>query len=460
VCTGACAALLLALPVLSPQPSRASEESFGDQPAGPSVDSLGSALSRAVDVPEEEPSLFPRLKQALQGLPPFIADTDLRARARTFYFPLRQPSGVDAWAWALGGKVQYRSGWLAEHLQIGAGLYMSYPLAADDPLALTQLLRIDEKGYTIFGEAFVKLRHREIDLTLYRQELELPWVNRADTRMTPNSFEAYLFEGTHEKVGRFHDVDWVAGYVSDIRPRFADDFVPMAQAAGALDSNQGLWAAGAQFEPLAKVAGSKMHIGLYNYYVKDVLHITYLALDFQRDFVNGWAMRNQVQVTWQSSAGGRDLTGERFDTGVASLRSAVSKAGLTLWTGLSTTAKSEDIRSPWGTYPGFLSMMQSDFDRAGEFAWMFGLSYDFSAVGVPGLSGFTQYGKGNGGQDARTGVGNADEREVNLTVDYKIGEGRLRGLWFRARGSILDVQRTEATAYQVRLTINYDIPIL
>jgi hypothetical protein len=54
----------------------------------------------------------------------------------------------------------------------------------------------------------------------------------------------------------------------------------------------------------------------------------------------------------------------------------------------------------------------------------------------------------------------ADEQEIDLTVDYKIEEGRWRGFWLRLRGSALDIDGAEDTAWQVRVILNYSLPIL
>jgi hypothetical protein len=453
-----CVLALLAL--LLGRSARAAEDAFEDRPAGDSVESLDSALSRAVEKDERKRTLFPRAKRFLQRFPPFIAATELVYQARTYYLPLKKPDGSTAYAWTLGGKLRYRSGWWRDTVQLGFGLYQSYKLTADDPLALTQLLQPGERSYTVAGEALLRLRWRELEASLYRQELVLPWVNKSDSRMTPNSFQGYLVRGKHEKVGWFQNLDWVAGWISDIRPRFDDEFISMGARAGALDSNQGMWLAGAQFDPSSDIAGAKLHVGLYNYFVKDVLHISYGAVDFLRDLPGDWQLRTQWQVSWQSSAGGTELTGEHFDTGVVSMRSALSYAGVTGWLGFSVTRDTEDIRSPWGTYPGFLSMMNSDFNAAGETAWMVGGSYDFAGLGLPNLSAFFQYARGTGGRDTETGADRADEQELNLTFDYKIKEGRWRGLWFRVRGSLLGVEGAESLGHEFRVLLQYDIPVL
>jgi hypothetical protein len=61
--------------------------------------------------------------------------------------------------------------------------------------------------------------------------------------------------------------------------------------------------------------------------------------------------------------------------------------------------------------------MVKDFYQAGEDAWLVGLSYDFSHVGMDGLSSFFNYANGN------TSAASPDEEEFDITVDYRFKKG-------------------------------------
>jgi hypothetical protein len=446
------ARLVILLAIASwPQSLPAAESSFEDRPAGESVENLDSPLTRAIEERERLQTLFPRLKRRMQLFPNFVADTELTLNFRSFYFPLRKRDGRDAYAWTAGGKLAFRSGWWKERLQIGAGLYTSFPLAADDPEALTQLLREDERGFAVLGEAYLRLRWRDVEATLFRHELDLPYVNRNDSRMAPNSFQGVTAKGIARGVPWLHRVDWVAGYLSDIRPRNDKEFISMSEQAGAVGTNEGMLLAGVQFQPLKNLS-----LGGYNYWVKDTFNTGYLAGDYLWKLNADWATRFQGQFTHQASVGDEFIGS--FRTWVASGRIATSFRGFTGWLAFSKTDDEERIRSPYGSYAGYISLMQSDFNQAGERAWSVGLSVAPKAI--PGWSGFFQYARGDGGFDPLTLVEGADEQEFDLTVDYEIKEGRWRGFWLRLRGSALDAKGEENTAWPVRVIPNYTLPIL
>ena len=99
------------------------------------------------------------------------------------------------------------------------------------------------------------------------------------------------------------------------------------------------------------------------------------------------AAEGQVQVITTAVAvfRGRTLDGE-FDTYVFGGNAAASYQGAILSLAFSTTGSGSDIRSPYGSYPGYISLMLRDFNRADEDAWLVGLSYNLKFLGLDGLS--------------------------------------------------------------------------
>ena len=169
-----------------------------------------------------------------------------------------------------------------------------------------------------------------------------------------------------------------------------------------------------------------------------------------------WRLRLESQATHQASVGNEQI-GD-FSTWVVDARVAVTFRALTGWLAASQTGDGDDIRSPYGAYPGLVSLMQSDFNRAGEFAWVLG------AAAAPKLwpawSGFIQLARGTGGFDRLTERDGVAEQSVDLTVDYRVQRGMWKGLWFRVRGSVLDSEGSPHLAWQVRLILNYTLPVL
>ena len=120
--------------------------------------------------------------------------------------------------------------------------------------------------------------------------------------------------------------------------------------------------------------------------MKDTFNTAYLAGDYLWRLNADWGMRFGAQFTHQASVGD-ELLGD-FQTWVVGGRVAASFRGVTGWFAFSRTDDEKGILSPYGSYAGYLSLMQSDFNRADEIAWAVGLSV--VPKPLPGWSAFFQ----------------------------------------------------------------------
>ena len=105
------------------------------------------------------------------------------------------------------------------------------------------------------------------------------------------------------------------------------------------------------------------------------------------------------------------------------------------------TGAGHTIQAPWGSFPGYLSLIQEDFQRANEKAVLVGAAYDFSKLVTPGLSAFANVAWGWDAIDPKTRAAAPDQTEYDLTVDYRppwLRPAFLQGMWLRVRGVILD----------------------
>jgi hypothetical protein len=286
-------------------------------------------------------------------------------------------------------------------------------------------------------------------MTGYRQTLDTPYVNRQDNRMTPNTFQGITL------LGRTPWFKYGAGYLTDMKPRNATDFISMGAAAGARGSDAGMALASVGIEPWRGLS-----IEAIDYVVSDVINIAYAEVGYVWRLSTELSLVLGVQFTDQRSVGDDRLTGTAFDARVVGAKATLRYAGAALSLAFSTTSSGANIRSPFGTYPGYVSLMDRNFNRAGEDAWLVGVDYDFGRLGAPGLSAFFNFASGTGARDPATGQPLANEREFDLTVDYRVGtKGWLEGLWFRARGALAqDGGRT--TEREIRLILNYEFPAL
>jgi hypothetical protein len=102
--------------------------------------------------------------------------------------------------------------------------------------------------------------------------------------------------------------------------------------------------------------------------------------------------------------------------------------------------------------------MVEDFDRAGENAWLIGLSYHFKRIGLKGLSAYTNYAYGN--TPDRGSFASADQSEWDMTVDYKPQSHLLDGLWLRLRRASVERNNSGNDLIDYRIILNYEMQFL
>ena len=169
--------VVLAAAFASPAP--AAERELEEAPPPSSASEIRTPIQRIItEAPRRRRALVPWFYQPLQKLPPFFADTQLEARFRTYSLRQDRTTDVLSEAWAMGGSIYYRSGWLAELFRAEVEGFTSQPIVAPDSKGGTLLLQPVQDGYGVLGIANGKLRYKGIELTGGRQYLDLPDLNR------------------------------------------------------------------------------------------------------------------------------------------------------------------------------------------------------------------------------------------------------------------------------------------
>jgi outer membrane OprD family porin len=396
--------------------------------------------------------LIPQLTEERQTWTPFFRDADLTLHLRTYYFNRTKPDDSVNEALAFGGWIGIKSGWLFDTFAMGATLYGSAPLYAPDDRDGTLLLQTGQKGYYVPGEAWGALRYKEYALlTGYRQLVDQAYINPQDNRMTPNTFEGVTLGGKVDMV------KYLVGYLWQIKPRNSDDFISLSEQAGAKGSNDGAGLAGVTVTP---IKGLKFDVS--NQYGVNTFNTIYGAADYLAPLGDVWKGRVGAQFTDQRAVGDGliDNAQTRFwATQQGGIQVQLMYKDLTLTTAFSITGAGNTIQAPWGSFPGYLSMIDQDFNRANEKAWLIGAAYDFSKVLTEGLSAYVKFAWGTDAINPATRQAAPNQGEYDFNVDYRppwITPTPLRGLWIRARAAVLDQQNAQVTGYQFRIIINWE----
>ena len=396
--------------------------------------------------------LFQPVREMLKPLPPFLANTDLKVNFRSYYFNRTNPDDTVNEAWAFGGRITYQSGWLLDTFSMGASLYGSAPLYAPDDRDGTLLLKPGQEGYYVPAEAWGALRYQEYALLKgYRQRVDQTYINSQDNRMTPNTFQGVTLGG------KVSWLQYLGGYLWKIKPRNADEFISMSQqAGGGADSNDGVGLLGVRLTPLPG-----LRIDLSNQYGVNTFNTFYAEAEYLMPLSENWKLRIGAQFTDQRAVGDALLPaadGKYWATQSGGARVQAIYRDLTLTGAFSITGAGNTIQNPWGSYPGYLSMIDQDFDRARESAVLVGAAYDFKAL----VTGPERQRQPRLGMGCHQSLHAAGRRPIKRSTTSPSTTGLpssvpvLQGMWFRARAAILDQQDAKTLGYQFRLTINWD----
>jgi len=376
---------------------------------------------------------------------PFIDDSKISAQARTFYLYRDKYDNSVSEAWAIGGSVAYTSGYLADLLRVGAVAYTSQPLYAPDGRDGTLLLKPGQEGYTVLGQIYGEVRFSDQLFGAFgRKEYNTPYINKNDSRMTPNTFEALTLYG--KSGGKDGAAEWRygGGYFSKIKERNSDEFVSMSVDAGAA-VERGVYVAGANFKQ------KDLSVGAINYYSDDIINIFYTEAKYALTPRN---LSLSAQFSDQKSTGEDLLTGTDFSTHQWGVKGDWGVGAAVLTLAYTDTADGATMRSPWSGYPGYTSVQVQDFFRAGESAVLLKAAYDLSNR-FKGASVYALWVHGSG---VEAPLFNEDEVDLNLQWNPDKATA-LRGMSFRLRlAHVMQRGGGDPDITDFRFIVNYDFP--
>lgn len=150
--------------------------------------------------------------------------------------------------------------------------------------------------------------------------------------------------------------------------------------------------------------------------------------------------------------------GGRIDSGALSGLFTYSLGGHAFGLGLQKMNGSTSMPFVNGTDPYLANYIQiNDFAEPGERSWQVRYDYDFSAVGIPGLTFMSRYVRGDQA-DAATASGGGQEWERNTDVGYVFQTGALKNVGVKWRNAAYRSSFARG-ADENRLIVSYTLPI-
>jgi hypothetical protein len=376
-------------------------------------------------------------------------DTEFYGQLRSYYLDSDNLNGSENQAWALGGSAGFKTGYFRDFFAFGATAYTSQRLYGPDDKDGTVLLAPGQHGYSVLGEAYGQFALTEgFMANVGLKEIDTPYIGRQDTRMTPNTFEAAVVQGSFDDSDGTPGWRFGAGYVDKIKQRNSDQFVSMAAAAGApAGVSRGVSFVGANYQV------GDLSIGGIDYYSSDIINIAYTEAKDAFALTEHLRLQLAAQYSYQQSVGDDLLMGHKFSAEQYGVKAELAFAGALLTAGYTGTGNGTNIQSPWNLATGYTVGLVGNFNRAGENASMLRAAYNFQVV--KNLSAWVLYLKGTR-PEAPTQYAQ-DEYDFNLR--WEETSGRLQGLTLVAfYAHVSQAGPAELHTDQFRLILYYSPP--
>lgn len=346
---------------------------------------------------------------------------------------------------ALGGYLKYETPWIEDMFNGGVAMYTSQPFPEtfnQTDRGGTRLLTSQNTGITVLGEAYAKANIQGVVASFYRQKINTPMINPNDSRMIPQTYEAYLLEYDED------DLRLIGGWIDKIKQRDSKHFKYLSEVSGDLDSSRrGMWMAGAEWAP------ESFESKAYYHAIPDYLQTSFFHLGATHPLGDDLSWRWLLLGLDQRSLGSQDAGG--FNVAEGGALAGVTVNGFSLDVGGTIVDDTTDVVA-WGSYPFFTDMMGFSNNRAGEKTLYLGTSYDFDRIGWTGFSSSLKASFATTPNEGRTA--SPDRNEIDLNMNYDFG-GEFEGLSILNRWAYLETE-DEREGVMVRLRLQYDFQLL
>ena len=332
------------------------------------------------------------------------------------------------------------------------------------------LLGVNNEGYSILGEAFIKY---EMDKTVFiggRQKVKNPMISSDDARMLPNLVETYSLTNKNlsdTTLAIAHTTKFAQGTFGRAYAASATaGNAQLSASAGysAVDSrnqvgdfvNMGTYAVGKATDGVTSISavytGVKgLKLQLWDFYAHDIMNTIYadasykMKLDSVTPFV-------AAQLIKQSEVGDKLLkntaisTNGELDSMYYAIKAGLSVSNFTAYVAYSATTENSDsdstnegsasssIISMWGGMPAYTQgMVTRHMFLAGTKATKVAASYSFKDMG-PDVKVVGYY--ANYDMHENNGYTEVDAKEVGFDIIYNTAWAK--GLQLRLRGNFAD----------------------
>lgn len=401
--------------------------------------------------------LLPLASASAEG---FIDDSKLKLQLRNVYFNenFRDEHGMSTRAartakserteWAQGFLLDYQSGFTPGTLGFGVdalGL-LGVKLDSGRGRSGTGLLPVHDDGRAAdeFASAGMTAKARIAKTTLKYGTLlpKTPVLVYNDARLVPQTYQ-----GTQISSTDIDNLTVTGGYLERFKLRDSSNSMPIVPDGYGGDKSGDFSYAGADYKLGKNIRLSYFYGELENFYRQSFAGI-------QHDLPLGAGVLTS-DLRYFNSVDSGSAYGGKIDNDMLSGSLSYAIVGHTLSAGYQTLSGEAGLPYVSGaTVYSFSNVGIGKFIEEDEKTWMLGYGYDFTRLGVPGLTFSTRYLSGNDGKSNTT----VKEWERDAEIAYVVQQGTFKGLGVKLRNYVYrsDFSRGRDSN---RIYLTYDIAL-
>ena len=202
-------------------------------------------------------------------------------------------------------------------------------------------------------------------------------------------------------------------------------------------------------------------IGAFDYYCDDVINIAYAEAKYTVRVTQKLGLLLAAQFTDQRSVGEDLLNGTSFSVNQVGVNTEMSYGGAVFTLAFTADSSGADLQNPWSSYPGYTSVQVEHFNHASESAFRVKGSYDFTGLGLEGVTAYTLFSHGWGRVNPSTNAPVPNENEWDVDLQWRPKWKFFKGLWFRTRYALVEQSEGPKNPIQkLRVIVNYDSGLL
>jgi len=349
---------------------------------------------------------------AADSISSMFADGKVKGEIRGYYMhgdrTMHGNVDADRVGGAVGGHLKYETASF-NGLSLGASFYTANGLGLNSDAAetaRTSLLDGDD-AINVLAEAYAQYAIGNTVVKIGRQMLNTPWVNGDDSRMVPNTFEAYTLINSD-----LPDTTIIASHVTKAKKKNSNDFVSVVPTDEAVNVLAAIYA-----------GIPNTTIKLFEYYSADTINV-FVAEAGYKTAVSGIKLGFDLRYVNQKDVGDNKI-GE-IDTDLITARVKASMDnGVSFGLGVASVGDQDLINLYTSDMAYTALQLQRETSKKEADSVMGYVGYDFSKVGVKGLKAAFKYTYAEfDANDQYSPAGKTWEtdttNEWNIDVKYKI----------------------------------------